>query len=421
MRLLFTRGRGRRVNRGRGLVATLVAGGLLWALPAVVSVTTTPDSGLESPHERGRSDVSSTTTDGREPRAGLGAPRFRVRLIGGRVVPKDLVVDGLPVGGLSGLDYDRRHRRWYFLSDDSEKGPARFYTGEVELDATGILGVRVTSGVPIRRTDSTLFPPPTSEEAEVADPESVRVDPRDGTLYWSSEGWRRIDGGTPALTDPWLRQMTPDGRHLRQTRQPATFRMSADETGPRRNLALEGLTLTTDGRQIVSAMEGPLHQDGPVPTPSHGAVTRLTWYDKATGVPLRQRAYPLDPVPTPPDPPTVAADNGVAEILAVDRHRYLVLERSYASGVGNSIRLYEIDVRGASNVLHDDNLRDDEYRPVRKRLVVDLADLGMTHIDNVEGMTWGPALPDGERTLVLVSDDNFNPTQVTQVIALGVR
>jgi hypothetical protein len=36
-------------------------------------------------------------------------------------------------------------------------------------------------------------------------------------------------------------------------------------------------------------------------------------------------------------------------------------------------------------------------------------------------MTWGPRLRSGEHTLVLVSDDNFAATQVTQVIALAVR
>jgi hypothetical protein len=35
-------------------------------------------------------------------------------------------------------------------------------------------------------------------------------------------------------------------------------------------------------------------------------------------------------------------------------------------------------------------------------------------------MTFGPELPDGRRTLVLVSDDNFSETQVTQFLAFAV-
>ncbi len=32
-------------------------------------------------------------------------------------------------------------------------------------------------------------------------------------------------------------------------------------------------------------------------------------------------------------------------------------------------------------------------------------------------MAWGPRLPNGRRSLVVVSDDNFNPSQVTQFAA----
>ena len=40
-------------------------------------------------------------------------------------------------------------------------------------------------------------------------------------------------------------------------------------------------------------------------------------------------------------------------------------------------------------------------------------------IDNIEGMTFGPNLPDGRRTLVIVSDNNFSAGQFTQFIALA--
>jgi len=36
-------------------------------------------------------------------------------------------------------------------------------------------------------------------------------------------------------------------------------------------------------------------------------------------------------------------------------------------------------------------------------------------------MAWGPDRADGSRTLVLVSDDNFAPTQVTQFVTVAVR
>lgn len=351
-----------------------------------------------------------------------GSAGWRVRVLGEQVVPKGLVVDGTPVGELSGIDHDRRAGDWVLIADDSRLAPARFYRAELDIDERGLHGVEFTAGTLIRRTDGSVFPPSSSDDPEVADPESIRVDPADGTLWWSSEGKRVLpDGAAPQLVDPWVRQMDRDGRYLRQTRQPAVLRMSADPTGPRHNLTFEGLSLTADGRQLVTSMEGPLHQDGAVPTVDAGAVSRLTWYHKRTGGPVRQLAYRVDPIPVPPNPPGEFADNGVTEILAVDRHRYLVVERSFAVGVGNHIRVYEIDVRGATNVLGRSSLAGARYRPVGKRLVADFATLGLSHVDNIEAVSWGPRLRTGERTLVFVSDDNFNPSQVGQVIALAVR
>jgi hypothetical protein len=41
--------------------------------------------------------------------------------------------------------------------------------------------------------------------------------------------------------------------------------------------------------------------------------------------------------------------------------------------------------------------------------------------DNLEGMAFGPALPDGRLPLVLVSDNNFDPAATTQFIVLAVQ
>jgi hypothetical protein len=35
-------------------------------------------------------------------------------------------------------------------------------------------------------------------------------------------------------------------------------------------------------------------------------------------------------------------------------------------------------------------------------------------------MTWGPALPNGNRSLILVSDNNFSSRQITQLLAFEV-
>jgi hypothetical protein len=146
---------------------------------------------------------------------------------------------------------------------------------------------------------------------------------------------------------------------------------------------------------------------------------------------VAQRAYVTDAIPAAPVPPQTFADNGISEILAIDAFRLLVLERSFTAGVGNSLRLYQVDTRDGSDTLQQDTLSPGAWQPMRKTLVANLDDFvaingqprpGLRRLDNTEGMAWGPRIPDkngklGPRTLVLISDDNFNPRQITQIIA----
>jgi hypothetical protein len=102
----------------------------------------------------------------------------------------------------------------------------------------------------------------------------------------------------------------------------------------------------------------------------------------------------------------------------------LVLERAYAAGRGNSLRLYAIDTREASDTLAVAALRPGNHRPAPKTLIADFATLGLARLDNSEGMCWGPPLPndpEGRRLLVVVSDDNFNPLQITQFAAFAFK
>jgi glycerophosphoryl diester phosphodiesterase len=60
------------------------------------------------------------------------------------------------------------------------------------------------------------------------------------------------------------------------------------------------------------------------------------------------------------------------------------------------------------------------YTAVSKSLLLDLSTLNIP-LDNIEGITFGPTLPNGQQSIVLVSDNNFNSTQFTQFIAFGAN
>lgn len=156
-------------------------------------------------------------------------------------------------------------------------------------------------------------------------------------------------------------------------------------------------------------------------TAESGTLTRLTNIDRDGNV-LGQVAYELDALPE--DPEGRFGTTGVTEILAVDATHFLVIERATvenADGVfQNVVKVYEIDVTGATDTATITALAGEDIVPVSKRLVLDLSAAGVEPVDNIEGIARGPALENGNRSLVLVSDNNFNETQVQQFIALEV-
>ena len=156
--------------------------------------------------------------------------------------------------------------------------------------------------------------------------------------------------------------------------------------------------------------ENALFQDGPTPTLTSGATSRITVYDRASGVATAQFAYPLEKIQQAPVPEGQFSVNGATEILAVTDSKFLVLERSFSVGVaGNQVRLYEIDVSNATNVLNIASLTDANATRVSKRLVLNFDTLKtqLGGIANLEGITFGPKLANGHDSLVVVADDNF--------------
>ncbi|WP_410647343.1 esterase-like activity of phytase family protein [Amycolatopsis sp. cmx-4-54] len=348
-----------------------------------------------------------------------------LRLIGEQIVPNALPYEGTVVGGLSSIDFDPRTGEYALICDDrSALNPARFYTAKFSLDAKGLGPVTFTGTKPLLRPDGTTYPPLAKNDPaqppnmQTIDPEELRVDPWTGRYVWSQEGER----SAAARIDPSIREAKRDGAYVRDLPIPANEKMS-ETTGPRQNLALEGLTYAGFGSLVASSAEGPLLQDGPEANTTSGALSRITLQSRFGPV-LAQYAYPQEKVFAAPNPPGAFATTGVSSLLAVDQAdptRYLVMERSFVTGVGNKVRVYEIDTKGATNILNTPSLADaKKVKPVKKRLLADLADFKLSTVDNVEGMTWGPRLPNGERSLVLVSDNNFSATQVTQFIALAV-
>lgn len=347
----------------------------------------------------------------------LASPVSALRFIGEQRVPHRAVYNGTMLGGFSGLDYDAGHGRWVIESDDRcTHNPARFYEAELDFDASAFRAVRFVGVHYFLNTDGKDFVA-SPAGCERADIESVRIDPLDGSMWYSSEGDRRFG------LDPFIWHATREGKFLFELPLPENFKVHKDEErGSRYNASLEGLTFAPDGRSLWTSLEWPLYEDGPIPTPQHGAMVRMSHLER-DGKLMRQFAYPLDAIPAEPGPGK-EAENGVSEILSLPDGELLVLERAAVQGADglhtNYIRLYATDARDASDVKALPGLTGAQYTPARKRLVLDFRTLGLPRIDNLEAMAFGPRLPNGHATLVLASDDNFGKNQVTQFLLFEV-
>jgi len=334
----------------------------------------------------------------------------RADFLGAVILPTRFSFEGTQVGGLSGIVYDAANERFLAISDDrSQIDPARFYELDIDLTDGVLQGVRFVDVTTLRQADGTEFP------ALSLDPEAIALT-GEGKLVISSEG------DASRLINPFVNVFAQDGLQIGSLPIPAAFLPVAGNTsGIRNNLAFESLTTTPDGKFLFTAVENALVQDGPAASLADESPVRIVKYDLQTGQIVGEFIYATDPVVASPTPAGQFATNGLVELLAIDNSgTLLALERSFSTGVGNAIRLYEVHTQGATDVSGFDAVGGFDIDAIAdKRLLLDFADLGIT-LDNIEGMTLGPVLEDGRQSLILVSDNNFSGTQVTQVIAIGI-
>lgn len=351
--------------------------------------------------------VAANASDGAKP-PGL-------QFLGQAIVPTGTTFAGTTVGGLSSITYDPAQGVFYSLSDDqSQLNPARFYTLRVDL-ADGHLdnGDVLFTGV------TTLLAP----DGQPYAPSSL--DPEGLTLTKSGELVVTSEGIAARAISPWVRQYVLDGTFVGDLPVPDAFQPTSPAHGVRQNLAFEAAAVAPNGRHLFVGMEGALVQDGPAATLTTGSPSRILRYNLASGRLDGQYVYFTDPVAEVPVPPMAFAVNGLVEVLPFNDQFMLSMERSFsvgAPGTGNTIKLYSIAFPGADDVNGLDSLAGmlGNVRLVEKTLLLDLRTLEIP-LDNVEGMTIGPDLPDGRRSLVLVSDNNFAPTQFTQFLLFALE
>lgn len=352
------------------------------------------------------------------------------RLIGEQQLKKATYFKNTIVGGISGIDMNP-DGTFYLISDDISSGdPSRFYTANLQYDDQSFQSITFTSVVYLKTPQKKVFPPldelNSATEKEVANAESIRYHSETNSLFWTSEGLNAIQLYEPI--QPFVRQMNLKGEIMADISTPEQFKYNSknNKMGLRTNAAFESLSLIPGSNELVIATEAPLFQDGLRPDCKQGGapirIVRINW---KTNQQIAQYAYVPDQTPIAPIPGSGKCDNGVTEILAIDTNRLLILERSYSEGhpiaEGNSIRVYEIDLSNAVKLNDNSSLAIGNFKPIFKKLVLDFSQIGKSKIDNIEGMCWGKILPNGKKSIVFVSDNNFSNKQISQIFVFEVN
>lgn len=339
-------------------------------------------------------------------------------------IPHNYTFKETIVGGLSAIDYDEKNNQYYMVCDDrSSLNPARFYKAKIDINQNKIDTVIFTQFSYLKDENGKTYPSTKENPYKTPDPESIRYNPNSKLLVWSSEGENTIRGKDSILINPSVYFVTPKGKFKDSITMPANLYMSFKEKGPRQNGVLEGMSYADNYKTLMVNVEEPLKEDGPrADLQPNGAMIRFYQFDMQTKQPTHQYAYELSPVVYAPNPINEYKINSVPEFLWIGNNQLLVLERSYSTGrIPCSIRIFLADYNQATDVSKFTSLKAPaQYQPMKKTLLMNLDELGI-YTDNIEGISFGPVLPNGNRSILLVSDNNFSPIQKSQITLLELK
>lgn len=254
------------------------------------------------------------------------------------------------------------------------------------------------------------------------DPEGLRVSNDGKTVFISDEYGpyvRQFDRATGQLVKTFT---LPDKFAVTNLSPVGASEVSGNTSGRQANRGMEGLAISPDGKKLVGIMQSPLIQDGALNSSNQrrGIHNLLVEIDISTGA-TKEYVYQMED-----------RGNGVNEILAINDHEYLVIERDGNGGTSAVIkRVYAIDTTGATDVSAfgsvTDNTQSGFPKPLKsgitaistsngkKTLFLDMLDpsfglAGSTFPEKIEGIAFGyDVMLNGslKHTLFVTNDNDF--------------
>ena len=356
----------------------------------------------------------------------------------------------------SDLFYDRSTNTYYGITDRGPGGGVIDFTPRVHAFKMDInMTTGAVNGYTLQAT--TLFKDSDGTPLSGLNPQLLNNNVSTLGRSFDSEGVVRMANGNYLVSDeygPSVYEFSPNGTKLRaftipENLKPKTPNGSIDyvngrptiTTGRQDNRGFEGLTLSRDGTKAYAIIQDPLVNEGT----DNGTVDgrrsrnlRIVEFDVASGNSTAQYIYRLedradinDRIPGTANDFSGSAQGrniGVSSITALEDGSFVVIERDNR-GLGvdpeasalpiGSKRVYRIRLDGASDVSNVDltnrNSLPAGVVPVQKTLYLDidaaLRAAGLSSVEKLEGLSFGPVLADGSIGLYIVSDNDFSVTQ----------
>jgi hypothetical protein len=341
--------------------------------------------------------------------------------IGETFIPFGLEVDGTVVLGLSGLTRVGNSNEYLAICDDTDGGPARYYSLTIDLDDGSLDEGDVSVNSVTLLTDEN-GPVPLG----TFDLEGIALDPGTITLLYASEG--RGDGPEAAHA-PFIKRNSRFGQFINNIDVVPKYDQTQEAgRGVFNSGGFESLVYSPDFKTLWAAAETALQQDGDKSTLTDPSPARIIRYDARTALEpqaIAEYVYLVSPREGSSTDPDAEGGRSLVDLLPINDHLLLALEREFISGEPRTntrpIALFEIDLSHADNVIDQDALSGSELS-VSKRLILDFEELRQAgHVERVgsfEAMIFGPRLPDGRWSLIFLEDNDAAVD--TLVIAFAV-
>jgi hypothetical protein len=346
---------------------------------------------------------------------------------------KNLLEDKSPnnrLGGFgSAIAYTGQGNKYLLLPD---RGPGdgansyscRFHLAEITVSTPGKIDFKLLKTTLLKTPEGNLL----TGLSKDFGPSGSRFDP---------EGVRVLKNGSILISDEygpsvWLFDSTGKLKHKFLIPEKFLIQNKSDHAekefppfnkkGRLTNKGFEGIAISSDQKKWLASLQGSLIQDrNPTDQNLKTNGDNLRFLETSIdGKHLREIVYKME-----------SAKNGVNEILAIGEEDYLVLERDGDAGESAGFKkIFRISTKNATDVSKILELPAPKLPegivPVTKTLFLDLLDpkFGLKGKDfpaKIEGLTFGPDLPDGRKLLIITTDNDFKPDEPTWIYAFAVK